>query len=230
MYAKDFFWGNCSSQVTVWFPYDTWIHFNVLFSYNTMEKKIKKRHIYLGLKGKNKTLNFFFYSRFNNQKKIFSHIRQTLSHHLIGPMPKCHHSADILPCVSPYFDRAKTLFSQMLQIVVIFDFIMSAIRMMSVLTSGCKFFWKLLAGALPLIYFYFTDEMIYRWIKRNQQINGRLKWSLVPSDVDKLTVACLSVEGRAEGPGDQSRESRPAGPNFIQLLSNRDRMVNGWRI
>ncbi|TNN50419.1 hypothetical protein EYF80_039345 [Liparis tanakae] len=30
----------------------------------------------------------------------------------------------------------------------------------------------------------------------------------------------------AEGPGDQSRESRPAGPNFIQLLSNRDRMLS----
>lgn len=48
---------------------------------------------------------------------------------------------------------------------------------------------------------------------------------------DGLTVACLSVEGRAEGPGDQSRESRPAGPNFIQLLSIRDRMADGgWRI
>lgn len=43
-----------------------------------------------------------------------------------------------------------------------------------------------------------------------------------------LTDACLSVEGKAEGPGDQSRESRPAGPNFIQLLSKRARMVEGW--
>lgn len=45
----------------------------------------------------------------------------------------------------------------------------------------------------------------------------------------RLTGACLSVDGRAEGPGDQSRESRPAGPNFIQLLSIRDRMAEGGR-
>lgn len=43
-----------------------------------------------------------------------------------------------------------------------------------------------------------------------------------------LTVACLSVDGSGDGTVDQSRESRPAGPNLIQLLSSRDRMV-GWR-
>lgn len=46
------------------------------------------------------------------------------------------------------------------------------------------------------------------------------------ASIIKLTGACLSVEGRAEGPGDQSRESRPAGPNLVQLLSNRDLMVD----
>lgn len=44
--------------------------------------------------------------------------------------------------------------------------------------------------------------------------------------MNKLTGVSLSVDGRAEGPGDQSKESRPAGPNFIQLLSIRARMVD----
>lgn len=44
----------------------------------------------------------------------------------------------------------------------------------------------------------------------------------------QLTGACLSVEGSTEEPGVQSRESRPAGPNLVQLLSSKKRMMS-WR-
>lgn len=44
---------------------------------------------------------------------------------------------------------------------------------------------------------------------------------------DHFCVTCLSEDGRADGPGDQSRESRPAGPNFNQLLSSSDLMMCG---